>query len=167
MPDASVMAEHSLLCTQTIKTWYKYAPEILGKKLAERKKLGGVKPEEERQVTYLNLNPYSRQLHQIICTYTLGCYLPRLRPCMTATLPCKIGLPVSLAQYTFQYKHVSRYTSASLVGLGGGVVLLAIHWTHSFFLSMSSSFLIRALSASDLTGKACFIGCHCRALAGA
>ncbi len=72
MPHASIIAEHPLLCTQTIKTWYKYAPDILGKKLAERKKLGGVKPEEERQVTYLNFNLYSRQLNQIICTYTLG-----------------------------------------------------------------------------------------------
>ena len=25
---------------QTIKTWYKYAPDILGKKLQQRKKLG-------------------------------------------------------------------------------------------------------------------------------
>ena len=35
---------------QTIKTWYKYAPDILGKKLQQRKKLGGVIPEKQRQV---------------------------------------------------------------------------------------------------------------------
>lgn len=38
---------------QTIKTWYKYAPDILGKKLEQRKKLGGVIPEKQRQVVYL------------------------------------------------------------------------------------------------------------------
>ena len=36
--------------SQTIKTWYKYAPDILGKKLAARKKLGGVIPQEQREV---------------------------------------------------------------------------------------------------------------------
>ncbi|CAL5224317.1 g6984 [Coccomyxa viridis] len=34
---------------KTIKTWYKYAPDILGKKLANRKKLGGVIPQEQRE----------------------------------------------------------------------------------------------------------------------
>ena len=38
---------------QTIKTWYKYAPDILGKKLAKRKQLGGVIPKEQREVSLI------------------------------------------------------------------------------------------------------------------
>ena len=41
------------MTVQTIKTWYKYAPDILGKKLANRKKLEGVIPQEQREVNLI------------------------------------------------------------------------------------------------------------------
>lgn len=44
------------LCVQTIKTWYKHAPEILGRKLAQRKQLGGVIPQKQREVKH---SPYN------------------------------------------------------------------------------------------------------------
>ena len=37
------------LGVQTIKTWYKLMPDMLGKKLAQRKQLGGALSEEKRQ----------------------------------------------------------------------------------------------------------------------
>ena len=46
---------------QTIKTWYKYAPDILGKKLEQRKRLGGVIPEKQRRVTYV-LGPHCQSI---------------------------------------------------------------------------------------------------------
>lgn len=46
---------------QTIKTWYKYAPDILGKKLEQRKRLGGVIPEKQRQVTHV-LGPHCQSI---------------------------------------------------------------------------------------------------------
>ena len=40
---------HRVTGAQTIKTWYKHMPDMLGKKLARRKELGGALSEEKRQ----------------------------------------------------------------------------------------------------------------------
>ena len=54
---------HHCNASQTIKTWYKYAPDILGKKLAARKKIGGVIPQEQREVG--NIWPFLPSTHKI------------------------------------------------------------------------------------------------------
>ena len=51
---------------QTIKTWYKYAPDILGKKLEQRKRLGGVIPEKQRQVMHV-LGPHCQSTTSQCC----------------------------------------------------------------------------------------------------
>ena len=83
---------------QTIKTWYKYAPDILGKKLQQRKKLGGVIPEKQRQVSCV-IEPTARA--QQFCVDTS--VIPFLLGCQsTWTLPAE-DYPSYTAAYNTSY----------------------------------------------------------------